>query len=157
MGERQALWRVSGQMGRAMEATRYTYEDCIHNSEKVAWRIDDVLPVGSRLDFTRAFLPEVMVRSKVLAFLSDMERLKLNHIFANAYLNLFAFVEEYIAADIVRHANAAQFGDDHALRALRDRESRKKTSGARALRLRRRPRSRRPRRSRTRRPIVVDR
>jgi hypothetical protein len=101
-----------------MDATRYTYEDCIHNSEKVAWRIDDVLPAGSRLDFTRAFLPEVMVRSKVLVFLSEMERLKLNHIFANAYLNLFAFVEEYIAADIVRHANAEQFGDDHALRAL---------------------------------------
>lgn len=84
----------------------YDYASCIRNSEKVAWRLDDVLPSETRLDFTRPFLPEALARSSSVPGLTAKERLILNQITGNAYLNLFAFVEEYILATVVHHAQA---------------------------------------------------
>ena len=96
----------------------YDYASCVRNSEKVSWKIDDVMPPGTRLDFSRPFLPAALASRGDLAFLSAPERLKLNHITANAYLNLFSFVEEYIIAVAVNHAHAEMFGDHDAIRAL---------------------------------------
>jgi hypothetical protein len=96
----------------------YDYETCVRNSEKVAWRIDDVMPPGTRLDFQKPFLPAKLAGADTPAFLSDDDRRKLNQINGNAYLNLFAFVEEYILAMAVQHAQAEMFGDHHAIRAL---------------------------------------
>jgi hypothetical protein len=31
----------------------YDYASCVRNSEKVAWKIDDVMPPGTPLDFSR--------------------------------------------------------------------------------------------------------
>jgi hypothetical protein len=53
-----------------------------------------------------------------LSFLSAAEKLKLNQVTGNSYLYLFYFVEEYIVASVVQHANAEMFGDADALRAL---------------------------------------
>lgn len=96
----------------------YDYESCVKNSEKAAWKLDDVMPEGTRLDFTRPFLPEKLAPSASLACLSSQERLVLNHITSNSYLNLFGFVEEYILAMAVKHAHAELFGDHDAIRAL---------------------------------------
>ncbi len=63
-------------------------------------------------------MPDSLTGVNDLPFLSEDERLKLNQIDGNAYLYLFYFVEEYIIASVVQHANAEMFGDPAALRAL---------------------------------------
>lgn len=101
-----------------MLGLNFDYENCIINSEKVTWTIDEVMPAGTDLDFRRPFLPEQLISLRPVTCLSDAEKKTLNQIFSNAYLNLFAFVEEYILATIVQHANAEMFGDRTAVRAL---------------------------------------
>lgn len=96
----------------------YDYSSCVRNSEKVSWRVDDVIPPGTQLDFSRPFLPNSLSGAHQLTELSDDERLKLNQITGNAYINLFKFVEEYIVATVVDHAQAEMHGDHDALRAL---------------------------------------
>ena len=96
----------------------YDYASCVRNSEKVAWKLDDVMPPGTRLDFARPFLPAALAGRGDLSFLSADESRKLNQITGHAYLNLFAFVEEYIIALAVQHAHAEMFGDHDAIRAL---------------------------------------
>lgn len=101
-----------------MFGLNFDYASCIANSEKVAWKLDEVMPAGTELDFTRPFLPEQLVMLKAVTCLNDDEKRKLNQIVGNAYLNLFAFVEEFILATIVQHAHAEMFGDRTAVRAL---------------------------------------
>jgi hypothetical protein len=96
----------------------YDYASCVRNSEKVTWKLDDVMPLGTRLDFSRPFLPAALSGRGELPFLSPDERRVLNQIGGNAYLNLFGFVEEYIIALAVQHAHAEMFGDHDAIRAL---------------------------------------
>lgn len=97
----------------------YDYESCVKASEKVSWRLDDVMPLGTRLDFSRKFLPDRLAPDDGLPKSFDENaRRVLNHISANAYLNLFAFVEEYILATMLKHAQAEVFGKPEALRAL---------------------------------------
>jgi hypothetical protein len=96
----------------------FDYTSCVANSEKVAWRLDDVMPRGTHLDFLRPFLPEELVTTRSISCLNDHERCKLNQIFGNAYLNLFAFVEEYILVAVLLDARAEIFGDRPTMRAL---------------------------------------
>lgn len=96
----------------------YDYKSCVEGSEKVSWTLDAVFPEGTRLDFTRPFLPEALAPTRLLSFLKAEEQRALNQIAANAYLNLFAFVEEYIIATVVQHTQAELFGDHIAIRAL---------------------------------------
>ena len=102
----------------------FDYSSCVKVSERVNWRVDEVMPQETRLDFTRLFLPEQLARTRGLSalagepFLNDIERRSLNQISGNAYLNLFSFVEEYILATMLKHAQAEVFGDPSALRAL---------------------------------------
>ncbi|NUP09600.1 MAG: hypothetical protein HOW73_26440 [Polyangiaceae bacterium] len=102
----------------------YDYESCVKASERISWKVDDVLPVNAKLDFTRPFLPDQLAGTRGLAtlggapFLDDHARLRLNQIGGNAYLNLFGFVEEYILATMMKHAQAEVFGDPMNLRAL---------------------------------------
>jgi hypothetical protein len=96
----------------------YDYASCVRHSEKVAWKVDDVLPADTRLDFSRRFLPDRLSGSGRIHCLSESDRLMLNHINGNSYINLFAFVEEYIVATVVNHAQAEMFGDHSAIRAL---------------------------------------
>jgi len=96
----------------------YDYASCVKGSEKVAWKLDDVMPEGARLDFGRPFLPAALSGQGDLPFLSAEERRMLNQITGNAYLNLFGFVAEYVIALTVEHAHAELFGDHDAIRAL---------------------------------------
>lgn len=96
----------------------FDYASCVRSSEKVSWRLDEVMPEGTQLDFSRPFLPEKLAPTAHLAFLDEGEKRKLNQIAAKAYLNLFAFVEEYILATMTQHAQAEMFGDPDAMRAL---------------------------------------
>jgi hypothetical protein len=96
----------------------YDYASCIRGSEKVSWKIDAVMPQDTKIDFGRPFLPEGLFAIEGIACLSPAQRLTLNQISGNSYLNLFAFVEEYITAMAVQHAQAELFGDHVAVRAL---------------------------------------
>jgi hypothetical protein len=96
----------------------FTYRDVVRNSIRVCWQLDDLFPENTTLDLSRPHLPEAIARATELDFLKQPEQLALNHIRSNAYMNLFGFVEEYIIAQTVRHAEAELFGDHDALRAL---------------------------------------
>jgi hypothetical protein len=100
-----------------MYTPEHRFADIVRSSERVAWTIDQVLPAGQKLDFTRPFLPDALSGGEI-ACLDARERLVLNHINGNSYLNLFGFVEEYIIAYAVQHAQAEMFGDHDAIRAL---------------------------------------
>jgi len=101
-----------------MSETSDSFARCVEQSERAAWRLDDVMPAGTRLDFTSPFLPESLAKTASLEMLDARERKILNQITANAYLNAFSFVEEYIIATMMDHARAELFGDKDALRAL---------------------------------------
>jgi len=51
-------------------------------------------------------LPEVWIDANALDFLSEKEKLAVNHIRAHSYLYLFGFVEEYIAPFVVEHVRS---------------------------------------------------
>jgi hypothetical protein len=94
------------------------YVKVIENSERVAWRLNDVFPAGVSLDFSKPFMPTAMFFGHSLSFLSDHERLKLNQILGNSYRYLFYFVEAYIIDMAMQHADAERYGDDDNLRAM---------------------------------------
>ncbi len=94
------------------------YRKCVELSERVAWRVEEVVPPGSTFDFTRPFMPSAMFFGDSIAFLSPHERLRLNQIFGNSYGYLFYFVEAYIIDMAMRHATAELYGDEHTLRAM---------------------------------------
>src|ERR1700733_7584378 len=96
----------------------WDYAACVKASEKVAWKLDDAMPTDAKLNFARPFLPEALTLTREIACLSEDERRKLNQIAGNSYLNLFAFVEEYILSTMTQHAGAELFGDHSAIRAL---------------------------------------
>jgi hypothetical protein len=96
----------------------YDYATCIRNSEKVSWTIDQALPPGTVLDYSRPFLPAAFSGESRISILNREEGLKLNQITGNSYMNLFGFVEEYIIATTVDHAQAEMYGDHDAIRAL---------------------------------------
>lgn len=101
-----------------MTEPKFDYSSCVSLSERVAWRLDDVLREDQALDFSRRFLPEALAGVEPIGCLDEGEKLRLNQIRGNSYLYLFNFVEEYIIANTVQHAQAEMFGDDMALRAL---------------------------------------
>jgi len=86
--------------------------------ERVTWTINDVLPEGARLDFSRRFLPEALVGSDALGFLNAAERLALNQIRGNSYLYLFGLIEEFLVRLVIQHVGTSAFGDRAGLGAL---------------------------------------
>lgn len=96
----------------------YDYRSCIEGSEKVCWRLDDVFPLGTRLDFARPFLPESLAPTAGHGFLTPAERRTLNQITGHAYVNLFSYVEEFILATMVAQSQRALAADPVATRAL---------------------------------------
>lgn len=95
----------------------YDYASCVRNSERVSWRVDDIIPAGTRLDLTRPLLPRALA-ARPVACLDEAGHLTLNHLAGNAYLNLFAFVEEFIVVTVVQQAAGELFGNHTNIRAL---------------------------------------
>jgi hypothetical protein len=96
----------------------YTYKETLAASERVAWRIEDVMGKGKSLNFARPFLPEALARVRSLDFLLPPERRALNQIRGHAYLSLFGIVEELILPFVLDHARPRLRGDDDRVRAL---------------------------------------
>jgi len=96
----------------------YSYSSALAASERIGWRIDDIIGGEKKLDFSKPFLPEALAQVKPLAFLAAEEQLVLNQIRGHEYLAMFGLVEEFILPFVVDHARPRLSGDDHRARAL---------------------------------------
>ena len=97
---------------------QYTYAGALETSERIRWRLEDLLDDDTRFDFSKRFLPEGLAQVDGLAFLTSAERRTLNQIRGNTYLNIFGLVEEFILPFVLDHARPHLHGDDVRLRAL---------------------------------------
>lgn len=95
----------------------YSYKAVLAASERVCFRLDDVLPAGSELDFERPFLPEALAHSRHPQ-LDAREQLLFNQIYAHTYLCMFGLVEEFILPFVLDHAKRALPREDGPRRAL---------------------------------------
>src|SRR6476620_10803468 len=96
----------------------YNYRDTLTASQKVGWRIEDIIGGDKKLDFTKPFLAETLARVEGLSFLTPNERRTLNQIRGNTYLAIFGLVEEFILPFVLDHARPHLQGDDYRVRAL---------------------------------------
>jgi hypothetical protein len=96
----------------------YTYQDTLATSEKITWRIEDIIGGDRKLDFARPFMPESLARTAALGFLSPDEQRILNQIRGHAYLCIFGLVEEFILPFVLDHARSQLQADDNQVRAL---------------------------------------
>jgi len=96
----------------------FTYAKALAASEKVNWRVEDIIGGERRLDFGKPFMPEQLARTGALDFLDAAARLKLNHIRAHGYLYTFGLVEEFILPFVLDHARPLLAADDLRTRAL---------------------------------------
>jgi hypothetical protein len=96
----------------------FTYAKALAASEKINWRVEDIIGGAHRLDFSKPFMPESLARTGTLDFLDAEARLKLNQIRANGYLCTFGLVEEFILPFVLDHARPLLAQDDLRTRAL---------------------------------------
>jgi hypothetical protein len=99
--------------------TTLTYEAILGSQQRTpAWRVEDLIGPGRRLDFTKPFLPEGLAGVEPLTFLSADQRRILNQIRGHEYLSIFGLVEEFILPFVLDHARHRLREDDHRVRAL---------------------------------------
>jgi hypothetical protein len=103
---------------RSINFRNYTYQSALAASEKINWRVEDIIGEDKPLDFRRPFMPESLARVETLDFLTPSERLKLNQIRGHAYLNIFGLVEEFILPFVLDHARPRLANDDYRTRAF---------------------------------------
>src|SRR5918993_3710947 len=96
----------------------YTYQSALAASERIGWKVDDLIGGEKKLDFSKAFMPESLAQVKHLSFLGPQEQLTVNQIRGREYLSMFGLVEEFILPYVVDHARPQLSGDDYRVRAL---------------------------------------
>jgi hypothetical protein len=96
----------------------YSYESALATSERIGWKVDDIIGGDKRLDFSKPFMPESLAQVKKLSFLTPEEQRTLNQIRGHEYLAMFGLVEEFILPYVVEHARPQLSGDDYRVRAL---------------------------------------
>jgi hypothetical protein len=96
----------------------YSYRAALAASERIGWKVEDLIGGEKQLDFSRPFMPESLARVKSLSFLTPEEQLTLNQIRGHEYLAMFGLVEEFILPYVVDHARPQLSGDDYRVRAL---------------------------------------
>ncbi|HKX51401.1 MAG TPA: hypothetical protein VJQ48_13305, partial [Candidatus Binatia bacterium] len=87
-------------------------------SERIGWKVDDLIGGDKKLDFTKPFMPESLAQVKQLSFLTPEEQVTLNQIRGHEYLSMFGLVEEFILPYVVDRARPQLSGDDYRVRAL---------------------------------------
>ena len=95
----------------------YTYADCLANSYKINWRIDDVIG-GQEFDLSKRWLPPELSGADQIACLNDEEKIKLTQVEMGSYSHLFGFVEEFIAPTILGLAQDFQVDQRDGFNAL---------------------------------------
>jgi hypothetical protein len=88
------------------------YRETLASSQRVNWKVEDVIGSEKKLDFTKPFMPESLVRVNELGFLNADEKLILNQIRGNAYLTIFGLVEEFILPFVLDHIRPSLEYDD---------------------------------------------
>jgi hypothetical protein len=96
----------------------YSYQGALEASERIGWRVEDIIGGEKRLDFTKPFMPASLAQTKRLSFLTESEQRTLNQIRGHEYLAMFGLVEEFILPYVVDHARSQLSGDDYRVRAL---------------------------------------
>jgi hypothetical protein len=96
----------------------FNFASVLSASARAAWQIEDVLPEGAALDFSRPFMPENLARTAAAEGLGEDERRVLNQIRGHEYLVIFGLVEEFILPFVLDHARPQLAGDDARVRAL---------------------------------------
>jgi hypothetical protein len=96
----------------------YSYQSALAASDRVNWKIEDLIGGDKKLDFTKSFMPESLAQVKGLSFLTAKEQITLNQIRGHEYLSMFGLVEEFILPYVVDHARPQLSGDDYRIRAL---------------------------------------
>jgi len=104
--------------GSDTESVQYDYRETIVASQKVNWRIEDIIGGDKKLDFSKRFMPESLARVEELAFLNDEEKRVLNQIRGHAYLSIFGLVEEFILPFVIDHVRPSLDDDDYRVRAF---------------------------------------
>ncbi|MBL8186801.1 MAG: hypothetical protein JNK38_02270, partial [Acidobacteria bacterium] len=59
---------------------RYSYKDTLAASQKVNWKIEDIIGGDKRLDFSKPFMPESLACVQAMDFLNAEEKRLLNQI-----------------------------------------------------------------------------
>jgi hypothetical protein len=96
----------------------YDYRETIVASEKVNWRLEDVIGGDKKLDFSKRFMPESLARVEQLRFLNTDEKRILNQISGNTYSAIFGIVEEFIVPFVLDHVRPSLDADDYRVRAF---------------------------------------
>jgi hypothetical protein len=96
----------------------YSYQSTLAASERIGWKVEDLIGGEKKLDFTKPFMPESLARIKQLSFLTPQEQLTLNQVRGHEYLSMFGLVEEFILPYVIDHARPQLSGDDYRVRAL---------------------------------------
>jgi hypothetical protein len=109
---------VVNEINKSQPVPEYDYRDTIVASQKVNWRIEDIIGGDKRLDFSKRFMPESFARTAELPFLTEDEKLVLTQIRANTYLSVFGIVEEFIVPFVLDHVRPSLNGDDYRVRAF---------------------------------------
>lgn len=96
----------------------YSYRSTLAASERIGWKVEDLIGGDKQLDFTKPFMPESLAPVKQLSFLSPEDQRILNQVRGHEYLAMFGLVEEFILPYVVDHARPRLSGDDYRVRAL---------------------------------------
>jgi hypothetical protein len=96
----------------------YSYQGALEASERIGWRVDDIIGGEKQLNFSNRFMPESLAQVEQLGFLAPEEKKVLNQIRGHEYLAMFGLVEEFILPYVVDHARSKLSGDDYQTRAL---------------------------------------
>src|ERR671911_2812082 len=96
----------------------YSYQLTLAASERIGWKVEDLIGGEKKLDFTKPFMPESLAQIKQLSFLTPQEQLTLNQVRGHEYLSMFGLVEEFILPYVIDHARPQLSGNDYRVRAL---------------------------------------
>ena len=96
----------------------YSYAQILRDGEKARWSLEEVTSGLHRIDFSRRFLPNTLVRVDELTFLDEGERRFANQIRAHSYVRLFALVERFILPFVMLHAGDSLYSSSEQLLAL---------------------------------------
>jgi hypothetical protein len=99
-------------------ALPFSFRETLVASQRINWRIEDIIGGDKTLDFTKPFLPESLARTSNMYFLTTDERLVLNQIKGHTYLAMFGLVEEFILPFVLDHVRPSLDKDDYRVRAF---------------------------------------
>lgn len=99
-------------------ALPFSFRETLVASQRINWRIEDIIGGDKQLDFSKPFMPESLVRTQNMYFLTSDERLVLNQIKGHTYLAIFGLVEEFILPFVLDHVRPSLDMDDYRVRAF---------------------------------------